>query len=70
MNLTGVLEIPIPRSTVDIIRRTVVSDPIVVAEFFKLTIHTFFTVFLRTGTGKYSILGDISNYASIVETNG
>jgi hypothetical protein len=55
MNLAGVLEIPIPRSTADIIRRTAVSDPVVVAEFFKLTMHAFFTAFLRTGTGECSV---------------
>jgi hypothetical protein len=70
MNLAGVLEIPIPRSTADIIRRTAVSNPVVVAEFFKLTMHAFFTAFLRTGTGECGILGDVSNYAGVVETNG
>jgi hypothetical protein len=32
--------------------------------------HAFFTAFLRTGTGECGILGDVSNYAGVVETNG
>lgn len=70
MNLAGALEIPIPRSTADIIRRTAVGNPVVVAEFFKLTMDAFFTAFLRTGTGECGILGEVSNYAGVVETNG
>ena len=70
MNLAGILEIPVPQSASDTIRRTAVGNPVVVAEFFHLTMKAFFTAFLRTGTGESGILGEVSHYAGVVETNG
>ena len=70
MNLSGILDIPVPHSASDTIRRTAVANPVVVAEFFHLTMKAFFTAFLRTRTGECGILGEVSHYAGVVETNG
>jgi len=70
MSLAGIPEIPVPQSASDTIRRTAVGNPVVVAEFFYLTMKAFFTAFLRTRTGVSGILGEVSHYAGVVETNG
>jgi Helitron helicase-like domain at N-terminus len=42
----------------------------VVAVFFYHIIKAFFAAFLRTRTGESGILGEVSHYAGVVETNG
>ena len=51
-------------------RRTAVANPVVVAEFFTLTINAFFTALIRLGSTTGGILGPVSDYAAVVETNG
>jgi hypothetical protein len=70
ISLAVAFEILMPRSSADVIRRTAVGNLVVVAEFFKLTMDAFFTAFLPTGTGECGILGEVSNYAGVIKTNG
>jgi hypothetical protein len=70
INLAGIMQIPIPQSSLDTIRRTAVANPVVVAEFFHLTMEAFFGAFIRCGTKECGVLGEVSDYAGVSETNG
>jgi hypothetical protein len=70
MNLAGIFEIPILLSTAKTIRSIAIRNPVLVAEFFSLTMKAFFEALIRTGTGESGILGEVSNHAGVVETNG
>jgi Helitron helicase-like domain at N-terminus len=70
MNLASTTQIPTTPATLETIRRTAVANPVVVAEFFTLTINAFFTALIRLGSTTGGILGPVSDYAAVVETNG
>ena len=70
LNLAGIVEVPVPPSALDTIRHAAVGNPVIVAEFFYLTMKAFFKAFLRTGTGECGVLGEVSHHAGSSETNG
>ena len=60
---------PLPPTTRDTIRCTAIVNLVIVVEFFSLTINAFFTILIYIGVVEGSILGPVSDYTTIIESN-
>jgi hypothetical protein len=58
-----------PAATAAIRQAVATSNPVAVAQFFHHTCKTILDNLLATGSGETGILGDVSNYFGVVETN-
>jgi hypothetical protein len=59
-----------PVATSAIHQAVATSNPVAVAQFFHYTCKAILDNLLATGSGETGILGDLSNYFGVVETNG
>jgi hypothetical protein len=57
-------------TTATVCQAMATSNPMAVAQFFHYTCKAVLDGLLATQSNRPSILGDVSNYFSIVETNG
>ena len=60
----------LPAAAAAIHQATATSNPVAVAQFFHYTCKAIFDELFATRSGGSGILGDVSNYFGVVETNG